>query len=371
MVLIEGGDPADQPPGKDAWSAPIRYWIPALEYLARFGINIELTSLRDHTPLQDEAKARGWTVSNLGAESSWDYPVAAARLRRLIGEKEIAIVHASESIQAAVAGIATFRTLTKCLFHRHHVKAIGPQWMFTRIANRTSNLIMPVSEAAGRQSIKEGVPPEKIFVAHNGIAPLREVTNEEVNVLRQQLGLRSDQPIVMVVGRQRPEKGHELVILASHLIARTQPEAAIVFVGEGPRHEYLKALSRSASLPVFLVGHKSDIAQWFQLATVLVIPSIRESFGLTAIEAMSCGIPVIAARTEGLPEVVADGETGLMFTPGDEQGLANAVSELLRNPQRAIALGQAGRQRFLEKFSLEAMVKSWMSGYSLIVDLQD
>ena len=175
-------------------------------------------------------------------------------------------------------------------------------------------------------------------------------------------------PRLLCVGRLTEQKGFGLAIEALPRIRARFPEVRLVIAGEGPAASALKAETRR-----FGVAGAVEFAGWIapagvpaaiRNATVVLVPSVAdEAFGLVALQAAQMGRPVVASRTGGLPEVVEDGETGVLFGPGDAAGLAEAVMMLLGRPGLAEAFGRAGRARALQRFTGERYLDEYDALY--------
>jgi glycosyltransferase involved in cell wall biosynthesis len=113
----------------------------------------------------------------------------------------------------------------------------------------------------------------------------------------------------------------------------------------------------------------SELAEWYRRADIFVFPSLwQEPFGMPPTEAMAAGLPVVATRSGALPEIVVDGETGLLVERGDVDGLAQALLELLRNPAKRSRMGAAGRSRVLEHFNWSHHTDNWLDVYRNLLD---
>jgi glycosyltransferase involved in cell wall biosynthesis len=171
--------------------------------------------------------------------------------------------------------------------------------------------------------------------------------------------------VILFVGRLVPQKGVDVLLRAFATVLRKCPGIRLVIAGDGYQRLYLERLSRHLGLPphVEFLGWQTGpaLARLYQAAEIVVVPSMYEPFGLVALEAMACGRPVVASRTGGLAEVVADGSTGYLVPPGDYLSLAQRMAQLLLEPARAAAMGQAARQ--------EAMRYRWERIAELTHDL--
>lgn len=166
----------------------------------------------------------------------------------------------------------------------------------------------------------------------------------------------------LFMGRLTEEKGIP-VLLEAVEAAGEGPAISLVIAGDGPlRSRVEQAAARNAGR-VRYVGHVSEVLTAYRQADVVVMPSLSEGLPMTALEAMACGLPLVASRVGGLPEVVADGETGLLVPPGDPSALAAALRVLAADPVRAAAMGDVGRARVADRFTEERMLEQLIACY--------
>lgn len=161
-------------------------------------------------------------------------------------------------------------------------------------------------------------------------------------------------PVVGFVGQLIERKGLiDLMEAWSRIEAADRPDAPILrLAGEGPLQERLQSWRATLRRPdrVELCGYTEDVVSFYHGCTLLVMPSLSEGFGLAAAEAAACGLPVVAARASSLPEIVIDGETGRLVAAGCPEELADAVTALLDDPEKAAELGRRGRERTADRF---------------------
>ena len=202
---------------------------------------------------------------------------------------------------------------------------------------------------------------ERVWVIRNGIDTSEYRPDPNTDVL-ERYGIDLARPYVIFVGRITRQKGVPVLLrAASGLI----PEAQLVLLaGAADTPEQLAEVTelvdglRASRSGVFWIPEmlpKPDVIQLLSHATVFAIPSVYEPLGIVNLEAMACGTAVVGSRTGGIPEVVADGETGLLVPPGEPEPLAEALNVLLRDPDRAEAMGQAGRKRAVSEFGWPAI----------------
>jgi glycosyltransferase involved in cell wall biosynthesis len=163
---------------------------------------------------------------------------------------------------------------------------------------------------------------------------------------------------VLSIGRFVAEKGHRHLLEAAARIERTKPGAHWVLVGAGELEASLKHQARGLGLEsrVHFTGWRDDIPEVLAVSDVFVLPSESEGFGRVVVEAMAMARPVVATAVGGVPEIVQDGQTGILVPPSDPAALADAVRSLLDDPARASRLGAAGRARAESRFTLTAHV---------------
>lgn len=169
------------------------------------------------------------------------------------------------------------------------------------------------------------------------------------------------------VSNYRPVKRAPLLADILHRVRATTP-ARLVLIGEGPERSAVLARAEALGVrdAIDVVGHADDPTPWLRASQVFVLPSAEESFGLSALEAMACGLPVVATAVGGLPELVRDGVCGHLVAPEDLEGFAARVVALLANPEAASAMGARGRERALNTFPPTRALALYRSAYGLV-----
>ncbi len=170
-----------------------------------------------------------------------------------------------------------------------------------------------------------------------------------------------------MVARLEPEKGQRHLIDAMPAILRAVPETWLAVVGEGSEADALRARPRRSGRRsrerIMFTGRRDDVSALTADLTLAVLPSLREAQGISLIEAMARGVPVVASAVGGIPEVVTDGVDGRLVPPGDPAALADAIVELLRDPALRHRLGEAGRRTVADRFSIDAQVRAIQAVY--------
>jgi glycosyltransferase involved in cell wall biosynthesis len=165
-------------------------------------------------------------------------------------------------------------------------------------------------------------------------------------------------PLVGMMARLAPGKGIDEFIRAGRLLADRWPEVRLVVAGDGPLRGEAQALCAQLGMEgrLYLVGEIASPRELVGALDMLVVASTSEGSSVAAMEAMASGKPVVATAVGGVPEVVADGETGVLVRPGDPEALAAGIEALLRDPEKARRMGEHGRQRAAAKFDVRQMV---------------
>lgn len=226
-----------------------------------------------------------------------------------------------------------------------------------RFASLLSNRVVSVSRDAVDVAVQiEKVPPSKVQVIYNGIDVDRFKPRSE----GKPFAMRA-----IHVARLNPVKDQATLLRAVRLVVDQLPEFQLDIVGDGPAAAMLHSLREELALDanVHFHGMQDDIPQRLQQADMFLLSSISEGVSLTLLEAMACGLPIVATNVGGNPEVVDHGQTGLLIGPRDPQALAKAVNWLCQNADEAQRMGHAGRKRVEQTFSLRAMVSNYENLY--------
>jgi glycosyltransferase involved in cell wall biosynthesis len=166
-----------------------------------------------------------------------------------------------------------------------------------------------------------------------------------------------------------PVKGLEIFLKAAHIICRQKPNVKFIIAGDGPLMPALRAQVREYNLDkkVLFLGHRDDGYDILKLIDLFVLPSLNEGIPMVLLEALALARPVIASRVGGIPEVIEDGVSGLLVTPGREDELAQSCVALMDNYNFAQELGIAGRKRVEERFSARVMAEKVAEVYRTLV----
>ena len=290
----------------------------------------------------------------------------ALRLARLLRQRRVDILHSHMFCSSVLASPVGRLCGVPVVLETPHVRerwrrGLKSSYVVDRVAGRFVDRFIAVSRANARYLVAEkALPADKVVVIENGCDLGRfSRRSEPAPGLRPGLGFAPRDPVLVVLGRLEPQKGHSVLLRALPLVRREFPRVRLVCVGEGGQRAALEAQAASLQLDeaVRFVGYRSDVETWLALADVMVLPSFYEGLPLAAIEALAAQRPVVATAVDGTPEVVVHGQTGLTVPAGDPQALAEAIIRLLREPEWARRLAMAGRRWVEERFSAQRQVR--------------
>jgi glycosyltransferase involved in cell wall biosynthesis len=288
---------------------------------------------------------------------------SAIDLARLVRDLKIEVVHAHLGRDYPIAAIAT-NGPSKLICTRHVLFTLGKLQRIT--CKRISRFIAVSDPVAISLRSQRLVPADRITVVPNGVDIAKITTilkNTDVDAIRKKLNLERGRRLVVTVGELNPLKGHEDFVRAASIVARERPDVDFVIAGEdrsksGENLKRLKAAIAREELEnrVHLVGWVDNLPGLLAASDVFVSASHTESFGLAILEAMACGLPVVATRTGGAQELIRDLESGLTIKIRDFREMAKAIQSVLRDELLRITLGRNAAESARSEFSLESMV---------------
>ena len=333
--------------------------LPALRAL---GVDAEVVLLQE--PGRPVAKlvraflAAGVPTFELAINMDLD-PWLVGRLARLVRSRGAHAVH-THGVHADLYGRLCLQGLDGVLllqtrhnddrFRRLWIMRLLNQWLARRCVR-----IVAISDAV-REFVcaVEGIPPRKVERIYYGLDAAPAPQN--VADLRTELGW-AGAPLIGFVGRLTGQKGVDVLLNAFAIVHRALPTARLLLIGDGPQRDALAVLAGGLqiSAAVHFAGWREDARAQMAALNVLAIASRWEGFGLVTLEAMQAGVAVVASRVSALPEIVLDGETGLLVPAANAAKLAAALLALLQDPQRAMQLGENGRLRAAQLFTVKQM----------------
>ena len=348
-----------------------------LTHADRSAFDFEVGILRGEGELLPTFLQAGLPVHLLKARTRFD-PFALRRLVALLRRGNYDIVHshlfrADVYAALAVARLGERAPLLVSTRHNDDRFFLNPFIGLVHYGvSARQDLIIAISDHIARFTVSRGVrDPARVRRVYHGLEPtVTQALERDGQRIRQDLGIQPDDFLIGNVGRLALQKGQRHLIGAMPLLLERVPRAHAVIAGGGDLEEYLRDLSLEVGVAdrVHVLGPRRDVPALMHAIDVFAMPSIWEGFGLVLLEAMAAGRPIVASRVATIPEVVVDGETGLLVPAGDPVALADALAELAHDPERARRLGEAGRQRLRQYFSIEKMVGDTELLYRELVD---
>jgi glycosyltransferase involved in cell wall biosynthesis len=295
--------------------------------------------------------------------------IALVKIYRLIRRGKPHIVHTHTATAGLLGRLAARLAGVPVILHTFHGHVLrgyfGPIQSkvlvcMERSLARLSDRIVTVSEGQRRELAEYGIAPlEKISVVPLGFE-LEDLLACESHrgELRRELGMADDNKLVGIVARLVPIKNHRLFLQAAKAVAETMPQARFLVVGDGELREELEAYAHDLGLDgkAIFTGWRRDLPRLYADLDVVALTSINEGTPVSLIEGMAAAVPVVATAVGGVPDVVVDGETGYLVQEEDVQGMAEAIIELLKNPEKARKMGSAGREAVYPRFTAQTLL---------------
>lgn len=292
------------------------------------------------------------------------------KLARFLRRSKTRILHLHNSTALFYGTLAGKLAGTPCIVYTEH----GRDFSSSRKAKFANGLlsrmvdkVVVVAESCKNYLVaKEGVAAEHVVTVPNGIDASRFGVDYDKAAIRAALGLEERHAVIGVVARLDPIKNHAALIRAMQRVAAKLPQAVLLVVGDGPLRGELESLAAELELGghVRFLGARADVPELLSILDVFVLPSHSEGLSLTLLEASAAAKPIVATDVGGNGEVVTNGENGLLVPPDDAQALAEAMLRILADGTQAARMGQAGRARFEQHFTLDAMVKKYEGLYA-------
>lgn len=330
-------------------------------------------------PFVGVAREAGIKSYSIPMRHKMDFSIVT-KLREKIIKDKIDIVHTHGvranlvgRLAAKMSGVGTVITTVHSMLAQDYPNTFSRfANMFIERASRsmTSHFIA-VSGGLQKALIKQGIPEKKITVVYNGLDPKLFRRKDPISTeWRDKSGIASGIPLVAIVGRLHPVKGHQYFLKAAAKILKERQNIHFLVVGSGPERDDLEELTDSLGITkhVTFTGFISNVYDLIPELNLLVVPSLWEGFGLTALEAMAVGVPVVATSVGGLPEIVEHGTTGLLVPPADEALLAKNIVWVLEHPQEAKEMATAAKGVVEEKFTAEAMARKTEGVYRRMLE---
>jgi glycosyltransferase involved in cell wall biosynthesis len=294
--------------------------------------------------------------------------LSMVRLRRLLKRGAYDLIHAHTSHAHTLAvlaaarlgvGVVVARRVDFSIYRRSFLGLNGIKYRYG------FDVIVAVSQAIKDVLVSDGVLPERIRVVRSGVDPDRFSEEDRNAPLPEDLTIPSEALLVLNTAALTPHKGQIHLIRAFAEVARQVPQAFLCIAGQGDLRDELAAEIDRLGLRdrAILPGFRQDVGALLANAAVYVMPSVEEGLGTAVLDAFLMQAPVVASRAGGLPEMVEDGRNGLLAAPGDPEGLASCIVQLLQDEPLRRTLAAAGRQTVLHRFTYRQTVAETLVVY--------
>jgi glycosyltransferase involved in cell wall biosynthesis len=292
----------------------------------------------------------------------------ARRIKAVLEDLRPDVVHTHQIGALFYAGPAARRAGVPVVVHTEHGRHFAnrrTRWLGWLAARSAAKFFCVSRDIATEVLGYRIAPPRKVTVVPNGIDLNRFRAGEKVLPVRETLGIPAGAPVIGTVGRLNEIKRHDLLIRAFARVRRDFPQAHLLLVGDGPLADELRRLAAAlgVSEDVHFAGYQPRPEHYLRAMDVFALTSRSEGMPLAVLEAWAAGLPVIATRVGGLPEMTGDGTAALLVPGGDEDALTRGLHDLLERPSFARQLAEVGRGRVETIYGLQQMALTYQDHY--------
>lgn len=314
-----------------------------------------------------ELEELGIKVIALNKKAGIDISVAS-KIIKVIKNNKIDIVHTHlwganfwGRIAAKLAGVKGI-IVTE---HNTDVWKSRLYFMFDKLLSRWTDRIIVVSNSVKDFYVSKGIDEKKIEVIYNGVEIEKlQGCKETRTLIKKEFGIKDDEKVLAIIGRLVPQKGHKYLFEALSQLNGSY-KIKLLVVGAGPIEKDLRSTVCGLQLQgkVIFTGLREDVKDILSITNVLVMPSTREGLPMVALEAMAQGVPVIATKVGGVPDLVSDNETGILVESNNHFALKEALSKIIEDEGLTQRLGENAKKSVQEKFSIEGMLNKTQTLY--------
>jgi glycosyltransferase involved in cell wall biosynthesis len=332
-----------------------------LEGLARRGVE-NVLACRRGAPVVEFARAHA-RVFEMPMKGDADFSLVF-QLKHLIAATRPDIVHLHSRRGADLwGGVAARLAGVPCVLSRR-VDNPEARWVVA-LKYRLYDHVIAISEGIRRVLLAEGLAPERVSCVRSAMDAAPYLIDYDKVAFRAHLGLAPDTLVIGMVAQLIPRKGHRYLLAALEDVLPHHPNLRVLLFGRGPLESELKRAiaDHGLSAHVCMMGFVDNLSEILGCLDLLVHPADMEGLGVSLLQAAAARVPIIASRAGGMPEVVRDGENGLLIAPGDVPGLATAMNRLLDDADLRRRAGEAGRALILREFSTDVMCEGNLAVY--------
>lgn len=349
-----------------------RHLLSLVDYLDKkeFAISVILPQ----GPLAEELSKRKINVFLVPMKSRSDIAAVSA-IRRLLVKYDPDILHVHGQ-RAGLIGRFAVRNLPIKVVYTEHTRTLqfklansALDWAHIRamqMLDKFTNINIAVSKAVADFLIQSKITqPHKIKIIHNGISlsANKHIDGQALELVNQ-YGLKKQDIIIGTIGSLNIQKDTATLIKAMPRVITKLPKAKLVIVGSGPLKHKLQKLTQKLGISqnVIFAGVIKEIPGILQIFTVFVLPSRSEAFGISILEAMKAGVPVIATNVGGIPEIITNNRNGILIEAGDSKTLASSIIRLVNDRKLQQKFSKAGEET-IKNFSINKMVQATVKVY--------
>ncbi|MFH0940629.1 MAG: glycosyltransferase family 4 protein [Candidatus Omnitrophota bacterium] len=285
--------------------------------------------------------------------------ISFLRLLPIVRADGIDVFHANTRVTQVLASLLSLATkkpyISTChgYFRPRIARRLFPCW---------GKKVIAISDQVRQHLIDDfRLDPSRVELIYNGIdlKKFRDHSKDDVREQKIKLGLDPDKKVIGHIGRLSSVKGQNVLVLAAERMMRARKDIQFLIIGDGDEAAELARLIREKNLQhnVFIRPSMPDTSLALSLMDVFCMPSLQEGLGISILEAMASGVPVVASRVGGIPSIIKDGETGLLCAAGDVGSFSASLSKILNDKALAESLIEKAKQNIREKFSLDTMAQ--------------
>lgn len=301
-----------------------------------------------------------------GGDLDWRF---VARLRRLLRAERPDLVHLHSRRGADVLGGIAARLEGVPAVLSRRVDNPEPRWL-VRLKYALYRRVITISQGIADVLVSEGLDRNRIRCVPSAVDTGLYRPDGDRAWLETTFALPPESKVLAVVAQLIERKGHQVLLDALPAVLQRHPETRVLLFGQGPLRDKLAESieQRGLQTVVSLAGFRNDLAHVLPALDLVVHPAFMEGLGVSLLQAAACGVPIVACRAGGIPEIVRDGVNGRLVEPGDVDGLAASINAVLDDPELAHRYGEAGRRIVSDDFSIPAMVAGNWAVYRELLD---
>ncbi len=344
----------------------------------KFRVTLACSNFKQLDNWSKKFESEGIEIIRLNVKGKHDIK-HLSELKKIIKEKEIDLlhVHVWNPASCRYAFLAATKTKTPIITTEHDpFKLSTIKNLFKKYTLNKISKIITISEN-NKKLLEELYPKHKnkIVMIHNGIdttwwkSQLIRFTAKDRKKIKEEVFFAKENTLIITsIAELHERKGQKYLIEAIPNLIEEYSNIKIVFIGEGKERKNLEKLVKKLKIEkhVTFTGRQKDIPQLLKASDIFVLPSKREAFGLVNLEAMLIPLAIIASNVGGIPEIVKNGETGILVQPKNSDALSKAIKKLIASPELRKKMANAGHKRILENFDAKIMAQNYEKVYQEI-----